>query len=347
MSFLRFTSLCAAGIVAAAAGPSLAGPAQAAPTAATLMQVGDAWLGGMSAWLDPYVALIKDQTAIVTDVETGARKVARGETPPAGVLPAWAAAQRARLADIDARAEALRGRAPPPLPPILARDLRWLGLNVGFTSTAAAIKDDAKTSGALARKVIDQIEAAAAGDQAARKTLDRSALELEVAALEGEDEILTGAAAGQPPNGPERDLAQAAMEVNMAGLNVRHLAIDQLDGRPANRAAVAVLVRRHADQVDASAAAMENDVRVYLAQIDKAPAGLNPIASRMRQALLTYNDSAANERLAAGVLRDMASALEASDLTLEAVLDAAARGLQPIHDRRRDLARTRQALAAD
>ncbi|MDB5430506.1 MAG: hypothetical protein JWP35_1622 [Caulobacter sp.] len=234
---------------AAARAPRVA----AAPSDAQAMAALRLWMQRVVAWSQPYVAVQEEFVnwivALGGDILTAAKY---GDDPKAGAAWArdWAPAQHARLADLRARADALKGGLLPEVPPML-RDFaqtRIVTANLSRLPDALGrlIDETAPTLDAL----IDTMAQTASGDAAAAKRLPAEGIGLDIALAKAS--LNTPNPAAGIPNHPLSDLHGALQATWRADIAIEQAAQDGLSGKPVDRAAVSATLRAEAAKTEAA-----------------------------------------------------------------------------------------------
>ncbi|NEX94986.1 hypothetical protein [Caulobacter sp. 17J65-9] len=303
-----------AALVLGAAWPELASAAPAAPVAsdpATAAKV-QAYIAQVALWSQAYYASVNDQTDALTELtdalETAGAYYESGRRKDgAAWAQRWSEEQKQRWDAIQKRFDEI---AAVPLPPAPMPDLTARVAKIADTPTIVARY--LSQNRALADRMIKRIAATAGGDEKAAASITGEMMDVTIAMIEGENQMISASTLAAAPGHPQRDLMDASRHSNLAMIALLQAEKTLLLDQPLDEAALAARLRQQATAVELSTRSMEKATRTTLAQSRLFPelAG-TPLLAGIEKMLATYPESAAAEREIAAAFIDLAARIDA------------------------------------
>lgn len=304
----------ATALVLGAGTPALA-RAQA-PAAATSVNTDtaaevQAYIGRLATWAQPFHQSVAEQTDALVEIigalETATSHYQGDHKAGQAWARQWAKAQKQRWDDIQKRFDAVSGV---PLPAAPFPEVAALTEKMGALPSIMGVH--LAQNRVLADRMAVQISAMAGGDQKAAEALPAEVMDISVALLEGENQMLAAGMPMVPQGHPQRELMAAGRHANLAVIALLQAQKANLLGAPLDEADLAARLRQHADALELSADSVEKSAQRTLANTRGAPgmAG-TPLLAAIERAFATYPQSAAIERSFTTALRELATRIDA------------------------------------
>lgn len=220
----------------------------------------------------------------------------------------WVAEMRTAIAANKVSVTALSN---PPVLAVSGDSSRMKAISAGFQRLAPELKTNLIEDDTLQAELVDAIEKAAGGDQAAAANLALRMADGVIQSARGERAMLEVDAAISGPDHPQAQVARAMIGAEDGLLALFKLRRDAIAGGPVAPDACIEAMKQAADAIDAAARQIDADTTRSLAEINSPKGAKDAFQVRLARGFATYRQSSAKAVALAGALRSTADTLAA------------------------------------